>query len=213
MGKQRLLFLLFILALVGVFGIWDIERAKDNRPQAPRPPSFAGDAGGSLTSSSVPTSATSSVVTATTQASKILTNATVVRVVDGDTIDVKLDTEPAKEYKVRLLGVNTPETVDPRRPVQCFGKQASDFTKHALNGKRIKLEADPQADERDKYDRLLRNVLLEDGTDFNALLIKDGYAQAYVSFPQNPARKVELRKLESEAKAAGAGMWAPGACQ
>lgn len=202
MAKRRLLFILFILALIGAFGAWRAEWPKNNRPKA------------SSTSLSVLTSATSSAITATTtQAAKVQTNALVVRVVDGDTVDVKLDAEPNKQYRVRLLGVNTPETVDPRRPVQCFGKEASDFTKKTLNDKRIRLEADPQADERDKYDRLLRNIYLEDGTDFNALLIIDGYAQAYVSFPQNPQRKTELRRLESEAKAAGRGLWAPGACQ
>lgn len=202
MAKRRLLFLLFILALIGAFGVWRAEWPNDDRPKA------------SSTSFNVLTNTTSSVVVATTtQAVKTTTNALVVHVVDGDTVDVKLDTEPNKQYRVRLLGVNTPETVDPRRPVQCFGKQASDFAKKTLSGKRIRLEADPQADERDKYDRLLRNIFLEDGTDFNALLVKDGYAQAYVSFPQNPARKVELRKLESEAKATKAGMWAPGVCQ
>ncbi|MDD5725975.1 MAG: thermonuclease family protein [Patescibacteria group bacterium] len=207
MGKQRLLFLLFILALVGAFGVWNVERSR------PFNWTDAGKVVNQVKTEIENRVPTSTAAATSTQATKIQTNAAVVRVVDGDTIDVKLDAEPNKEYKVRLLGVNTPETVDPRRPVQCFGKEASDFTKHTLNGKRIKLEADPQADERDKYDRLLRNIFLEDGTDFNALLVKDGYAQAYVSFPQNPARKVELRKLESEAKAAGAGMWAPGACQ
>ncbi|MHB8831031.1 MAG: thermonuclease family protein [Patescibacteria group bacterium] len=207
MGKQRLLFLLFILALVGAFGVWNIERSRQfNWTDTSKVVN-------QIKTEIENRAPTSTVTTTSTQIAKTPTNAAVVRVVDGDTIDVKLDAEPDKEYKVRLLGVNTPETVDPRRPVQCFGKQASDFTKHALSGKRIKLEADPQADERDKYNRLLRNVFLEDGTDFNALLVKEGYAQAYVSFPQNPARKVELRKLESEAKAAGAGMWAPGACQ
>jgi len=207
MGKQRLLFLLFILALIGAFGVWNIERTKlfdwSDANKVVNQVKTEIENG-------VPTSTT--VTTTSTQATKVQTNALVVHVVDGDTVDVKLDTEPNKQYRVRLLGVNTPETVDPRRPVQCFGKEASDFAKKTLSGKRIKLEADPQADERDKYDRLLRNIILEDGTDFNALLVKDGYAQAYVSFPQNPARKVELRKLESEAKAAGAGLWAPGAC-
>lgn len=194
--------MLSILALIGAFGAWRADWPKNKSPQS---------SSGSL---NVLTNAASSVAVATTtQAVKTTTNALVVHVVDGDTIDVKLDAEPSKQYRVRLLGVNTPETVDPRRPVQCFGKEASDFTKKTLNGKRIRLDSDPQADERDKYDRLLRNVFLEDGTDFNALLISEGYANAYVSFPQNPARKVELRKLESQAKAAGKGLWAPGACQ
>lgn len=142
----------------------------------------------------------------------IATNASVLKVTDGDTIEVALDAEPGKEFKVRLLGVNTPETVDPRRPVQCFGKEASDFTKGVLTGKRVRLDPDPQADERDKYDRLLRNVILEDGTDFNARLVSDGYAYAYLDFPLNPARKTLLRTLERQAKEAGKGLWAPGAC-
>jgi len=142
----------------------------------------------------------------------VATNASVVKVTDGDTIEVKLDAEPGKDFKIRLLGVNTPETVDPRRPVQCFGKEASDFTKHMLSGKRIRLDPDPQADERDKYDRLLRNVVLDDGTDFNARLVSDGYAYAYLDFPLNPARKTLLRTLERQAKEAGKGLWAPGAC-
>ncbi len=163
----------------------------------------------SAPSTSVATNiATSTPQTATsTGQTKVQTNALVLRVVDGDTLVAKLDAEPEKEYKIRLLGVNTPETVDPRRAVQCFGKQASDFSKHTLSDQRIRLDADPQADERDKYNRLLRNVVLEDGTDYNAKLISEGYAYAYLSFPLNPARKAELRRLEAEAKAAKRGLW------
>ncbi len=150
---------------------------------------------------------TSTTPPAAEATSTVQTNAIVIRVVDGDTLVAKLDSEPQKEYKVRLLGVNTPETVDPRRAVQCFGKQASDLSKKTLSGKRVRLEADPQADERDKYDRLLRNLILEDGTDFNASLVREGYANAYLSFPLNPVRKAELRRLETEAKAAKRGLW------
>lgn len=133
------------------------------------------------------------------------TNATVTRVKDGDTIVVKQT--DGRDVTVRLLGVDTPETVDPRKTVQCFGKEASNFSKTTLDGTRIRLDADPQADERDKYGRLLRNVTLEDGTDYNAFLVKEGYAYAYLSFPLAPARKVELKKLEEEAKAAKRGLW------
>ena len=135
------------------------------------------------------------------------------RVVDGDTLVAEMDSEPGKEYKIRLLGINTPETVDPRKPVECFGQEASDFAKRVLTGKRVLLTADPQADERDMYDRLLRNVTLADGTDFDAELVREGYAYAYVSFPLNPQRKIELKSLESAARAAGRGLWAPGKCQ
>lgn len=142
----------------------------------------------------------------------IQTNAKVISVVDGDTIEVEMDSEPGKTVRVRLLGINTPETVDPRRPVECFGKQASDFAKRTLSDKRIWLESDPEADEVDKYGRLLRNVFLPDGTDFNAFMVENGYAYAYVSFPQNKARKTELRALEQSAKENNLGLWNPEIC-
>lgn len=153
----------------------------------------------------------SSGVLATSSRKIIEPNATVVRVVDGDTIEVRIDGD-ASDEKVRLLGVNTPETVDPRRAVQCFGKQASDFTKALLTGKRVRLDSDPQADERDKYHRLLRNIVLLDGTDVNASLVRSGYAYAYVSFPLNKARKKELLRFQEEAKMAKRGLWAEGTC-
>ncbi len=139
------------------------------------------------------------------------TNAEVTRVVDGDTIEVRLDRGSAPE-KVRFLGINTPESVDPRRPVQCFGKEASAFSKHLLDHQRIHLEPDLQADERDKYHRLLRNIVLEDGTDVNASLVSLGYAQAYLSFPLNEQRKQQLRELERAAKTAERGLWSPTTC-
>lgn len=156
-------------------------------------------------------SATTSTRDSTDERITTTTNALVVRAVDGDTLIVRQDGS-ASEDKVRLLGVNTPESVDPRRPVQCFGKEASHFTATMTDGKRIRLESDPQADERDKYGRLLRNVVLEDGTDFNAQLISEGYAYAYVSFPQNAQRKRELKRLQAEAQAGARGLWNSKTC-
>ena len=147
----------------------------------------------------------------TVSSTRITTNALVVKVVDGDTIEARIDGQQDLA-KVRLLGINTPESVDPRRPVQCFGKEASNFVKQLMEGKRIALREDVQADDRDKYGRLLRNILLEDGTDVNALLIKEGYAYAYVSFPLNKERKAEMRRLEQEAKTAKRGLWSPETC-
>lgn len=149
--------------------------------------------------------------TSSSSSTRIVTNALVVRVVDGDTIEVRIDGGSEIE-KIRLLGINTPESVDPRRPVQCFGKEASKFAKQLMEGKRITLKEDVQADDRDKYGRLLRNILLEDGTDVNALLIKEGYAYAYVSFPLNKDRKAEMRRLEQEARTAKRGLWSPETC-
>lgn len=152
-----------------------------------------------------------SIATSTTFGLATSTNAIVVSVVDGDTIEAREDGKETVE-KIRLLGVNTPETVDPRRPVECFGKEASSFTKKLMEGKRIRLASDPEADEVDKYDRLLRNIILEDGTDVNALLVREGYAYAYVSFPQNRARKAELKKLQEDAKLHARGLWNPTTC-
>jgi micrococcal nuclease len=139
------------------------------------------------------------------------TNALAIRAVDGDTIEVQLDGSVDK-VKVRLLGVDTPESVDPRRPVECFGKEASKFTASLVDGKRIRLVADPKADEVDKYGRLLRNVILADGKDLNATLISEGYANAYLSFPLDKIRKAQLTVLEREAKEAQRGLWNPETC-
>lgn len=142
---------------------------------------------------------------------KIDTNALVTRAVDGDTFVAVLDSEKG-EWKVRMLGINTPESVDPRKPVECFGKEASQKLSDLLAGKRVRLEPDPQADERDKYGRLLRNVFLENGIDVNALMVREGFAYAYLTYPLDRARKSELKKLQEEAKLNFTGLWATSTC-
>lgn len=127
----------------------------------------------------------------------------VVRVSDGDTFDVQLE---GRKQRVRMIGVDTPETKDPRRPVQCFGEAASRYTKERLLDKEVRLAVDPQGDERDKYDRLLRYVYLPDGTLYNAELIREGYAFAYTRFPYS--KLDDFRRLEREARDAGRGLWA-----
>lgn len=133
----------------------------------------------------------------------------VVRVVDGDTIQV--DINGTKET-VRLIGVDTPEVVDPRKPVQCFGRQASEFTKQNLTGKKVRLESDPTQSDRDKYHRLLRYVYLEDGTLFNKLLIEQGFAHEY-TYQSNPYKfQLEFKNAEKEARENKKGLWADNAC-
>lgn len=138
-------------------------------------------------------------------------NARIVRVVDGDTFEADLD-DMDENVKVRLLGVNTPESVDPRRPVECFGKEASDFVKELAEGRRALLEPDPEADERDKYGRMLRYAYLEDGTEINRLLIAEGYGFAYTSFPMNDEVKAEFLALERQARGEERGLWSPETC-
>ncbi|MBC2575191.1 thermonuclease family protein [Peptostreptococcus canis] len=139
--------------------------------------------------------------------------AKVTKVVDGDTIYVNLDN---KEYKIRMIGVDTPETVHPSNPVQFYGKEASDFTKNSLNSKTVYLQKD--VSETDKYGRLLRYVWLarpntNEPTEaeiidkmFNAKLIKDGYGQAYTYQPDSKYSEF-FNKLQREARNNGIGLW------
>lgn len=121
---------------------------------------------------------------------------------DGDTFSVSMD---GHEEKVRLIGVDTPETVKPNSPTECFGKAASDFAKQTLSGKTVRLEADPINQNRDRYDRLLRYAYLEDGTLFNATLISQGYGFAYLSFPFSKAD--EFQQLQTNARKSNLGVW------
>ncbi len=135
--------------------------------------------------------------------------ATVTRVIDGDTIDVR--TEAGESVRVRLLGVNTPETVDPRKPVECFGKEASAFTKSALEGTTVTLETDPTQDTYDKYGRLLAYVFLANGTDFNQELVANGYAHEYTY--RVPYRfQTEFKAAERESRETGRGLWNHATC-
>lgn len=129
--------------------------------------------------------------------------APVSRVIDGDTIEVQLD---GQEEDVRLIGVDTPETVKPGEPVQCYGPEASDFTHRVLEGRTVQLEFDRER--RDAYDRLLAYVYL--GERFvNAELVEGGYARTLEIEP-NTSRAAELADLEAAAGAAGRGLW--GSC-
>ncbi len=127
----------------------------------------------------------------------------VTKVVDGDTIAVNID---GKIEKLRLIGINTPETVDPRKPVECFGIEASNKAKSILTGKRVALESDSTQGELDKYNRLLRYVFLEDGTNFNLLMIKEGYAYEYTyNLPYK--YQAEFKEAQKEAMANKTGLW------
>lgn len=119
------------------------------------------------------------------------------RVVDGDTIIV------GGVGRVRLIGVDTPESVDPRRPVEFFGKEASAFTRRLADGKRVRLEYDRER--TDRYGRTLAYVHLPDGTFLNAEIIRQGYGHAYTRFPFEHLDR--FRQFEREARQAGRGLW------
>jgi micrococcal nuclease len=118
--------------------------------------------------------------------------------VDGDTL--VLD----RGERVRLIGVNTPESVDPRRPVEYFGKEAAAFTRGLAEGRQVRLEYD--LERRDQYGRTLAYVYLEDGRMLNAEIIRQGYGQTYTRFPFK--YRDEFLAYEREARAEGRGLWA-----
>lgn len=131
-------------------------------------------------------------------------NARVMRVIDGDTITVLIGDA---EMTLRLIGVDTPETVAPNQPVGCYGPEASAFTRAALTGKQVILEQD--VSETDRFGRLLRYVWL-DGQLFNETLVREGYAQVS-TFPPDVRYVDRLRAAQVAAREANKGRW--GACQ
>jgi micrococcal nuclease len=131
----------------------------------------------------------------------------VVKVIDGDTITIKLG---QKNETIRLIGVDTPETNDPRTGVQCFGKEATAKLKSVI-GKRVSIEKDAGEGERDKYDRLLAYVYSEEGLHLNKYLIEQGYAYEYTYDDPYKYQK-EFKAAQADAKAKQRGLWAPNAC-
>lgn len=129
--------------------------------------------------------------------------ATVVRPVDGDTLVVDLD---GRREHVRLIGIDTPESVAQDRPVECFGPEAKARTAELLpSGTVVRLERDVEA--RDRYDRLLAYVIrADDGLFVNLALVEEGYAEANEYRP-NTAHQGELDAAEERAQAEGRGLW------
>jgi micrococcal nuclease len=123
-------------------------------------------------------------------------------VADGDTIKVDMNGKPES---IRMIGVDTPESVKPNSPVQCYGKEASDLTKKNLSGQTVRLEADTTGDNRDRYDRLLRYVYTQDGTLWNQKLIQDGYGFAYLSFQFS--KQADFAATQASAQESKLGLW------
>ena len=145
-------------------------------------------------------------------------DATVVRVVDGDTIVVEVTgrtdgpgagaAPEGEEHRVRLIGIDTPESVKPGSPVECFGREASEAAKALLEGQDVQLVKD--VEERDAYDRLLRYVYI--GSEMaNARLVANGYASAY-TYPPNVRHADLFVDLEGEARDRGLGLWSSDTC-
>ncbi len=138
--------------------------------------------------------------------------AQIVKVVDGDTITVSLND---KNETIRIIGINTPETVDPRKNVECFGVEASNKAKEYFKEKdyKVYLEKDPSQDERDKYQRLLRYVFADNGdSDYGLMMIATGYAYEYTYYIPYKYQ-AEYKKAQAEAENKRLGLWAENACE
>ncbi len=130
----------------------------------------------------------------------VQTDAKVTRVIDGDTIEVSINGELKT---VRYIGINTPETVHPSKPVECFGKEASAKNRSLVEGQVVRLEKD--VSDTDTYGRLLRYVYVGD-VFVNLRLVEEGFASAS-SYPPDVRFNSEFREAESTARDSGRGLW------
>jgi endonuclease YncB( thermonuclease family) len=132
----------------------------------------------------------------------------VTQVVDGDTVKISMN---GTVRTLRLIGLDTPETVDPRKPVQCFGEEASNKAKELLSGKSVHLEYDASQGQVDKYGRTLAYIYTESGIFFNKYMIEQGYAYEY-TYDEAYKYQSEFKQAEVTAKANNRGLWSPDTC-
>jgi len=131
---------------------------------------------------------------------------TITRIVDGDTVEFVCE---GKKKKIRIIGIDTPETVHPSKPIECFGKNATEKITELVQNKKVKLLKGLGTDNRDKYGRLLRYVEIG-GQDVGAKMINDGFAFSYKTYPHE--KLDEYNKLEIEAREGESGLWAKDVC-
>ena len=132
-----------------------------------------------------------------------LVQARVIRVIDGDTIEV--DRALDGRATLRYIGIDTPETVAPGQPVACYGREASEHNRLLVEGETVYLEKDTS--DVDRFGRLLRYVYLEDGSMVNELLVRGGYAVSR-AYPPDTAHQSRLETAVADARTANRGMWA-----
>lgn len=123
------------------------------------------------------------------------------KVIDGDTIEVENN---GQRLKIRYIGIDTPESVKPDTPIECYGKEASEFNRNLVLGKKLRLESD--VTDTDKYGRKLRYVYLEDGRMVNEIILEEGYARL-LTIPPNVKYVDKLREAEKKARENKRGLW------
>jgi micrococcal nuclease len=140
-------------------------------------------------------------------ADTIATTAIVLKVVDGDTIDIRDDNRG--RLRVRLLGIDTPETKKPGFTVGCWGPEASKFANDTMLGQRVALIPDLTQDRTDRYGRTLAYLDKADGWDYSVEAARAGAAHSYIYHGHPAVRANEIAVAEQEAKIAGRGLWGP----
>lgn len=133
------------------------------------------------------------------------TTATVLRVVDGDTIDIRDDVRG--RLRVRILGIDTPETKKPGYTVGCWGPEATEFAKSNMSGQRIALQPDPTQDRADRYGRTLAYLVKADGWNYSVEAVRAGAAKSYVYHNKPVTEYPAITAAEQEAIAAKRGLW------
>ncbi len=136
----------------------------------------------------------------------------VTKVLDGDTLIANISKH---EVTLRMLGIDTPEVVDPRKPVQCYGREASTRAKELLSGKDIYIEKDQIKEaiggDYDKYGRVLAYIYLSDGSLYNKIMIENGFAREYTFNKEKYKYQKEFKALQTKAKKEKVGLW--GVCE
>ena len=137
----------------------------------------------------------------------VATTAEVLRVVDGDTIDIRDDVRG--RLRVRILGIDTPETKKPGYGVACWGPEATEFATINLLGQRVAMQPDPTQDRTDRYGRTLAYLVKADGWDYSVEAARAGTAKSYVYGGIPVTRYGAIEAAQAEAIAASRGLWGP----
>ncbi len=127
----------------------------------------------------------------------------VTKTLDGDTFEIKIG---KRIMKVRMMGIDTPETLDPRKPVQCYGYESSEKTKELLSGRSVSLRLDKTQSALDKFKRLLAYVYRDDGIFINQYLLENGYAREY-TYNKKYQNQKEFKEIEKKAREEKRGLW------
>lgn len=147
------------------------------------------------------------IVPVTAAADPVAVTATVLKVVDGDTIDVRDDVRG--RLRIRVLGIDTPETKKPGYTVGCWGPEATQFAQTTLMGQRVAVVPDPTQDRTDRYGRTLAYLVRADGVDYSAEAARTGNAQSYVYGNAPVERYPAIEAAEAEARSNLRGLWGP----